>query len=121
MRSAADEAASLGRKALVILVRALRGIDTPVAVARYVTGNPALPDQVPAEQKPALPDLPVLAQELAKTVETAEAFATDLVDADLAADRGSNSALVQRAVAPICASTAGRRAAYRGPFLSIYP
>jgi YhcG PDDEXK nuclease domain len=67
---------------------ALRGIDTPVPVARYTTGDTALTDQAPAELKPALPDLPDLAKELAKTVETAEAISTNVLDADLAADQG---------------------------------
>ena len=64
---------------------ALRGVDTPVAVARYRTGEaPAVPSTVasreavkltqdaPAELKPALPDLPALAHELTGIVEAAE-------------------------------------------------
>jgi len=61
---------------------ALRGIGTPVTVARYITGDTALTDQAPAELKPALPDLPDLARELTRTVETAEAISTTAPDAD---------------------------------------
>jgi predicted nuclease of restriction endonuclease-like (RecB) superfamily len=39
---------------------ALPGVDTPVAVARYVTGGMALAQSAPAELRPALPDLPDL-------------------------------------------------------------
>ncbi len=48
---------------------ALRGLRTPVAVARYVTGDLALTEQAPAELQPALPDLPALASELTTAVE----------------------------------------------------
>ena len=47
---------------------ALRGVDTPVAVARYITGDIALTQNAPAELRPALPDL---AHELAGIVEAA--------------------------------------------------
>jgi predicted nuclease of restriction endonuclease-like (RecB) superfamily len=67
---------------------ALRGIDTPVAVARYTTGDTALTDQAPAELKPALPDLPDPAKELTNTVETAATASINVPDADLAADQG---------------------------------
>jgi predicted nuclease of restriction endonuclease-like (RecB) superfamily len=50
---------------------ALRGVDTPVAVARYITGEIALTQNAPAELKPALPDLPELAHELTGIVEAA--------------------------------------------------
>ena len=66
---------------------ALRGIGTPVAVARYTTGNTALTDQAPAELKPALPDLRVLAKELTKAVETADAISTTVPNADLAEEQ----------------------------------
>jgi nuclease YhcG-like protein len=66
---------------------ALRGIDTPLAVARYTTGEITLTDRAPAELKPALPDLPDLAKELTKTVETAEAVDIDVPDADVAEER----------------------------------
>jgi len=66
---------------------ALRGIGTPVAVARYITGDTALTDQAPAELKPALPDLRDLAKELTKTVETAEAISTNVPNADLAEEQ----------------------------------
>ena len=64
-----------------------RGIDTPVAVARYTTGEITLTERAPAELKPALPDLPDLAKELTKTVETAEAVDIDVPDADVAEER----------------------------------
>jgi predicted nuclease of restriction endonuclease-like (RecB) superfamily len=48
---------------------ALRGLATPVAVARYVTGDMALTAQAPAELQPALPDLPALASELTTAVD----------------------------------------------------
>lgn len=50
---------------------ALRGLTTPVAVARYVTGDVALTDDPPAEFRPALPELPELARELTARVEQA--------------------------------------------------
>jgi predicted nuclease of restriction endonuclease-like (RecB) superfamily len=50
---------------------ALRGVETPVAVARYVTGDITLTETPPAEMKPALPDLPALASELTNIVEAA--------------------------------------------------
>ena len=59
---------------------ALRGIDTPVAVARYITGDMTLTERAPAELKPALPDLPDLAIELTERVETAEAIHIDVLD-----------------------------------------
>ena len=66
---------------------ALRGIGTPVAVARYTTGDTALTDQAPAELKPALPALRVLAKELTKAVETADAISTTVLNADLAEEQ----------------------------------
>jgi predicted nuclease of restriction endonuclease-like (RecB) superfamily len=65
---------------------ALRGIDKPVAVARYTTGDTALTHTAPAELKPALPDLPQLANELTTKVETAEAIYTNALDAKAADD-----------------------------------
>ena len=59
---------------------ALRGIDTPVAVARYITGDMTLTERAPAELKPAIPDLPDLAIELTERVETAEVIYTDVPD-----------------------------------------
>jgi hypothetical protein len=50
---------------------ALRGIDTPVAVARYTKGDVRLTQTPPADLKPALPDLPALASELSSIVEAA--------------------------------------------------
>jgi predicted nuclease of restriction endonuclease-like (RecB) superfamily len=56
---------------------ALRSIDTPVAVARYTTGEVRLTQTPPAEMKPALPDLPALASELSDIVEAANAVYDD--------------------------------------------
>jgi predicted nuclease of restriction endonuclease-like (RecB) superfamily len=50
---------------------ALRGIDSPVAIARYTTGEVTLTQTPPPEMKPALPDLPALASELSEIVEAA--------------------------------------------------
>jgi predicted nuclease of restriction endonuclease-like (RecB) superfamily len=50
---------------------ALRGIDSPVAIARYTTSEVMLTQTPPAEMKPALPDLPPLASELSNIVEAA--------------------------------------------------
>jgi predicted nuclease of restriction endonuclease-like (RecB) superfamily len=50
---------------------ALRSIDTPIAVARYTTGELRLTQTPPASLKPALPDLPALANELSSIVEAA--------------------------------------------------
>jgi hypothetical protein len=50
---------------------ALRGVDAPVAVARYTTGEVTLTDTPPSELKRALPDLPKLASELTGIVEAA--------------------------------------------------
>jgi predicted nuclease of restriction endonuclease-like (RecB) superfamily len=52
---------------------ALRGVATPIAVARYVTGL-ALTEHAPQELQPALPDLPPLASELTDMMEAAEAI-----------------------------------------------
>ena len=52
---------------------ALRGIDTPVAIARYTTSEVTLTQTPPAEMQPALPDLPALAGELSDIVEAANA------------------------------------------------
>jgi predicted nuclease of restriction endonuclease-like (RecB) superfamily len=51
---------------------ALRGVGTPVAVARYTTGDVTLTRTTPAEMKPALPELPELASELTDMVEAAD-------------------------------------------------
>ncbi len=53
---------------------ALRGVDTPVAVARYTTGEITLTETPPPEIKRALPDLPKLASELTDIVEAANAI-----------------------------------------------
>jgi predicted nuclease of restriction endonuclease-like (RecB) superfamily len=50
---------------------ALRGIDSPVAIARYTTGEVTLTQTPPPEMQPALPDLPALASELSDIVEAA--------------------------------------------------
>jgi len=51
---------------------ALRGVDAPVAVARYTTGEVTLTDTPPLEMRRALPDLPKLASELTGIVEAAD-------------------------------------------------
>jgi hypothetical protein len=56
---------------------ALRSIDSPVAVARYTTGEVRLTQIPPADMKPALPDLPALATELSNIVEAANAVYDD--------------------------------------------
>jgi len=56
---------------------ALRGIDSPVAIARYTTSEVTLTQTPPAEMKPALPDLPALASELSDIVEAANAVYED--------------------------------------------
>jgi predicted nuclease of restriction endonuclease-like (RecB) superfamily len=56
---------------------ALRGVDSPVAVARYRTGDVTLTETPPAEMKPALPELPQLASELSNIVEAANAVYDD--------------------------------------------
>jgi len=61
---------------------ALRGVDTPVAVARYITSDMALTENAPAELKPALPDLPALASELTGIVEAAVVVYDDELDGE---------------------------------------
>lgn len=56
---------------------ALRGVDSPVAVARYTTGDVTLTETPPAEMTPALPELPKLASELSDIVEAANAVYDD--------------------------------------------
>ncbi len=51
---------------------ALRGIDSPMAIARYTTGEVTLTQTPPPEMKPALPDLPALAGELSDIVQAAD-------------------------------------------------
>ncbi len=46
----------------------------------------ALTEEAPDELKPALPDLPDLAVELAEMVQTAEAAYTEVLDAELVED-----------------------------------
>ncbi len=72
-----DDAASIGLilcpgRNKTVTEWALRGVDGPVAVARYRTGEVKLTRDAPAELKPALPDLPALAHELTGIVEAAE-------------------------------------------------
>ena len=50
---------------------ALRGVDAPVAVARYTTGGITMTEETPAALRPALPELPELASELAGIAEAA--------------------------------------------------
>lgn len=47
---------------------ALRGIETPVAVARYLTDGTAFSKEAPRELRPALPALPELAEQLRQAV-----------------------------------------------------
>jgi predicted nuclease of restriction endonuclease-like (RecB) superfamily len=56
---------------------ALRGIDTPVAVARYTTGDVTMTDETPPALRPALPELPDLASELTGITEAAEMLYDD--------------------------------------------
>lgn len=56
---------------------ALRGVDAPVAVARYTTGEVTLTDTPPLELRRALPDLPKLASELTGIVEAADIIYDD--------------------------------------------
>ena len=56
---------------------ALRGLDTPVAVARYSTGDVTLTETAPAEMTPALPELPKLASELSDIIEAANTVYDD--------------------------------------------
>ena len=66
---------------------ALRGVDTPVAVARYVTGEVKLTQDAPEQLRPALPDLPALAKELTGIIEAAEiVYDGDLDDGPLVTD-----------------------------------
>jgi predicted nuclease of restriction endonuclease-like (RecB) superfamily len=51
---------------------ALRRVESPVAVARYITAEMALSRDAPAQLKPALPELPQLARELTGIVEAAQ-------------------------------------------------
>jgi predicted nuclease of restriction endonuclease-like (RecB) superfamily len=63
---------------------ALRGVTTPMAVSRYVTGGVTLTETPPPELQHALPDLPALADELTRTVGAAAAGETapDLPEQD---------------------------------------
>lgn len=56
---------------------ALRGVDTPVAVARYTTGDVTMTEETPEQLKPALPELPELATELAGITEAADIIYDD--------------------------------------------
>jgi len=56
---------------------ALRTVDAPVAVARYITDEITLTQTPPPEMKPALPDLPALASELSNIVEAANSVNAD--------------------------------------------
>jgi YhcG PDDEXK nuclease domain len=51
---------------------ALRGVDAPVAVARYTTAEMTLTDTPPSELKRALPELPELASALSGIVQAAD-------------------------------------------------
>jgi hypothetical protein len=56
---------------------ALRGLDTPVAVARYTTGDITMTDETPTALRPALPELSELATELAGITEAANVIYDD--------------------------------------------
>jgi hypothetical protein len=56
---------------------ALRSIDSPVAIARYTTGEVTLTQTPPAEMKPALPELPKLASELSDIVKAARIISNE--------------------------------------------
>jgi predicted nuclease of restriction endonuclease-like (RecB) superfamily len=60
---------------------ALRGVDAPVAVARYTTGDVTMTDETPDRLRHALPALPELASELAGITEAA-AIVYDSEDLD---------------------------------------
>jgi predicted nuclease of restriction endonuclease-like (RecB) superfamily len=75
---------------------ALRGIDAPVAVARYTTGDLSLTQTPPADLKQALPELPALASELSNIVEAANAVHDDDGPADI---QESSEAFVQQPAA----------------------
>lgn len=53
---------------------ALRGVESPIAVARYVADGMTLTDTPPSELRGALPDLPELAGQLGDIVEAADAI-----------------------------------------------
>ena len=57
---------------------ALRGVNAPVAVPRYTTAGITLTETAPAEPRPALPELPELARELADITETGAVVYDDL-------------------------------------------
>ena len=59
---------------------ALRGLDNPVAVARYTTGDSTMTDETPTALRPALPELPELAAELAGITEAANVVYDDRLD-----------------------------------------
>jgi predicted nuclease of restriction endonuclease-like (RecB) superfamily len=56
---------------------ALRGLDTPVAVARYTIGDTTMTDETPTALRPALPELPELAAELTGISEAANVIYDD--------------------------------------------
>ena len=56
---------------------ALQGVDTPVAIARYTTGDVTLTEIPPADMKLALPELPQLASELSDIVEAARVISNE--------------------------------------------
>lgn len=56
---------------------ALRGLDTPVAVARYRTGDTTMTEDTPPVLRPALPELPELAAGLAGITEAANVIYDD--------------------------------------------
>ena len=75
-RCADDRSHPLSGRGRTVTEWALRGIDTPVAVARYKTADKTtdvtLTQTPPPEMQSALPDLPALASELTSIVEAAD-------------------------------------------------
>jgi hypothetical protein len=56
---------------------ALRGLDTPVAVARHTTSDPTINDETLTALRPVLPELPELAAELTGITEAANVIYDD--------------------------------------------
>jgi hypothetical protein len=70
---------------------ALRGLESPVAVARYTTGDITLTDQTPETLKPALPELPDLATELTEVTEAAAVVYEGVEPEDFSEDERAQS------------------------------
>jgi len=93
---------------------ALRGVDSPVAVARYRTGDVTLTETPPAEMKPALPELPQLASELSNIVEAANAvYDEESTEAEEAEPGGSQHPHRRSRVFRLCSPGSSSRVQYR--------